>query len=68
MTLQESKHRSINFLWCYWNPQMTDWEDEHMNKSQIKNDYKNRSIKTLISGVLLKPPNDRLKRWTYKQI
>jgi hypothetical protein len=41
---------------------MTDWEDEHMNKSQIKNDYKNRSIKTLISGVLLKPPKGRLKR------
>jgi hypothetical protein len=31
-------------------PWMTDWEDKHINKSQIKNDYKNRSIKTLISG------------------
>jgi hypothetical protein len=46
------------------NDRLKRWTYEQISD---KNDYKNRSIKTLISGMLLKHPNDRLKRWTYEK-
>jgi hypothetical protein len=45
---------------CYWNSQMTDWEDEQMNKSQIKmtlqsiNNYLN-TIQGLLSHMFFDP-------------